>query len=297
MFSPEHPNREACHALLAELLGERSGVLQDEAPYVRWRALGHALNETLVEPFWAACVSLGLVPVGWSSPTRGFYRQRLCEVCQGFGFILGGQPYSRPCERCNGRGEFVSEVTSTPPGLRVCLPFAMDPVGAATAEANARRFVHRLAPWCDLGGGAQLPRQCHWRVARVGDRPAQLFLRRKRAYLSLILVDAVSRACLESRERYPPLPDSSHALQQYQSWSRPDPALARAGHAAWQALSRQGAVVPEFGMTGRFPRSLSTIGQRFSALDDPFEPLVGIWDAGYALEDFSSEAILMVAPG
>ncbi|MEL6344249.1 MAG: hypothetical protein AAFV53_14115, partial [Myxococcota bacterium] len=132
----------------------------------------------------------------------------------------------------------------------------------------------------------------------------QPFLRRGRAYLSQILVDAVARACVEAGLRFPPLPERAHSLRRrqnslrrHQSWSRADAALERAGHAAWQALSQRGAVVPSFGMTGRFPATLNTIGQRFDTLDDPFEPLVRIWEAGYALEDLNGESFWLIAPG
>jgi hypothetical protein len=138
-----------------------------------------------------------------------------------------------------------------------------------------------------------MPTRMQWRV--FGADPKQDGLRRQ-GYLCRVLVDAVARACQDLRLSFPPLPDSSHSFYHRRSCRpRRTTSVAVAGHQAWQALVQRDARVPRFGMSGAFPSTLQTVGERFADLDDPFEPLHRIEDAGYVLEVVTDSDVLLVA--
>jgi hypothetical protein len=220
---------------------------------------------TSVAELWETLAARGVIPDGWASDgSRRFY---------------GTQ----------GRG--------LPASGRAALVFASDPEGITQAEALGREVAHRLAAWV-------VPRspQPVWKVAS----------REELASVTDMLpggkaLRAVASVTGEPVERL------VYQAALAQATPRRRRSLAGANvpsvlpiEVLAQALARSAALYRgrcagfTFGATVRLAEGEVAVpdawqGRPLSALPDPFEPLLRLWNMGYGLWDINHRAITLLA--
>ena len=312
MLDPRAPERERCVTIVAERLSSLStgdalvGRADDGGPRIRWSLIAADLDRKLIPSLWRRFQEAGLIP---PPPGEGIERcfriHHTCATCHGDGERRDFKTSRRgPCDVCQGKGRWEARSNCPrPSSLRACAAFASDPAGILRAEQLAALAVERLRPWSYVRRRRYRPSEeaayppltrVTWRTVRPGD---EVVPSRATPCVAGLVVDATSRACKDAGIAVAGLPKDSHGAFYLQWGTTPaSPEIDRAGHEAWRTLAARGARIPRNGMSNPLPPGLATIGLPFAEVADPFEPLSGILDLGYLLEELAPGVAYLVAP-
>lgn len=213
---------------------------------------------------WKQLATAGVIPGGWvEDPRRAFAREIDEPMVRGY----AAQPH--------------------PPTLAMCVALASDVPGVLAAEMLAREAVARLAPW-----GVPQPQRATWRLVDVAVVPPSYaydhpwFLNRPTS----ALVRNGSRGWVTTRSEMPRAAwGNAHETARLLrgDWKTQGAAGRRVAPAREYAGARITAV-------GDAPRALWKT--RLRDLPNPFEPVVGVWETGYALHEITEQAAVLVAP-
>ncbi len=229
---------------------------------------------------WAALVGEGLIPRGWAvGDGRGFASP--CNACGG-----GSAERVMFCESCRGRAWVVLPY---PPTVSACVALAAGAEGVAWAEALARAAVHELSPW-----GCPTPAQLVWQVGE-GAVPGPEVLG-----VGTIMAALASTGVVASMDAEDEGDRAARAVlgdQAFEGASRRHQ-LANYCYAAalWRAACATGARVHVAEGLDTDLVSPAVVSRLYAEIPDPFAPLLGVWSLGYALDDVTADALLLVAP-
>lgn len=213
------------------------------------------LDRHLAGEAWEALMLQGLIPMAWASdPQRRFHA-------------------TSPVD-----GAWLS--LERPVSVRLCLALAADMPGVLHAEALAWECLERLRAWA-----VPQPSVLEWRMIERQDANACL-QRTWLATLQVVLYE-YRREAMDRRRRDPyaavnalgPLPaELPLALGQVATLA-----------VLWREACRSGARVPRKGSS---PLDRPE-GRRFSALPDPFEPLLALVATGYVIVGVSPTRVTL----
>ncbi len=170
-----------------------------------------------------------------------------------------------------------------PTSVALAIALAADVEGATAVEANAREAIRRLEIW----GCPQLTRVV-WRLG--GDPGGNKFRTLAHAAASMAAAAAASDEELAECAKWPPASLEGPRFPAAVAW---DVQAAR----FWSLARRYRCVVPyEILATRKRALRKALAGRLFRSLPSPFDPLLAIWQQGYALGTLEPDAIVLIAP-
>lgn len=266
IFRPERAAVSACrikaHQILLEAFARFEDVITPADRPEAWRFDDPALERSFAQELWEALPSPSIP----EDPARGFVMpvviQRLITTyARG---VAEPWPASAP-------GSHAAD--AVPLSIRDAITFAADPEGMLTAEQLAREFSARLRPL-----GERAPQRVLWRVVPYPELSASR-TRTLAPFASLGRALRMDLGALGDPRRFAGIRDTA-ALY--------DLSVA----ARWQALRVSSATISEelARYAGLDPQT------KFAELANPFEPLLGVWATGYAVEAVTDQAIFLLAP-
>lgn len=178
-----------------------------------------------------------------------------------------------------------------PPTVIAACSLACDIPGVTTAERVAREAVRRLAAW-----GAPQPSRVCWRIVDPEDWETQ-----PGDFRHMPAAMAVGDA-------YVPTPTTERTIMRARLYDFGTPAWRAAFTwecaALWRLVSKGNRVIAA--STSLAPDSIAASGypgipselraKRFADVPNPFEPLLSLWAAGYALDAITEHTIVLAAP-
>jgi hypothetical protein len=237
---------------------------------------------------WETLAARGFVPAEWlGDGERVFAEDERPPALAERGF--NDQPTYAAMRRYLEEGP---RLVDLPPNARAACTIACDVTGVTTAERVAREAVRRLQPW-----GAPQPTRVCWRIVepeswetQPGDWrhwPAAMALG-----AAVVPTPTIEKNILRAH-RYDfgtPRWRAAFTWENAALWR-----LLSANGRTFIASSRSG-VNERIEQGGYPPIPAELREQPFSAVLNPFEPLLSLWASGYALDAITPSLIVLAAP-
>ncbi len=232
---------------------------------------------------WETLAARGVVDPSWISDGERVFAED--EVPPGLARGDRAQPSYEGVKQYLENGPRLCDL---PPTVEFAALLASDVAGVETAERVARESVRRLKPW-----GCPQPTQVAWRLIHPEKWETQ-----PGDFRHMVAALAVGFA-------FRPLESS---LQQFirakrYSFGTPEWRAAYSWECAaqWREVQAKNYHVHRDALeraenSGYGEGSRSLWGQPFSSLANPFEPLVSLWAAGYALDAITPSLIVLAVP-
>lgn len=248
-------------------------------------ALAQATVADLTDPAeaWETLAARGVVSPEWISDSDRVFAE--AEVPPALERGGSGQPSYEGIKQYLENGPRLCDV---PPTVEFATLLASDVVGIETAEQVARETVRRLEPW-----GCPQSHRIAWRLVQRETWETQ-----PGDYRHMTAAVAVGGA-------FRPLERSMPALVRARKYAFGTPEWRAAYSwecaAQWRELSRREVYIPstslEWARNSGYPEVPSELKKkRFSELPNPFEPLLSLWAAGYALDVITPSVIVLALP-
>lgn len=236
---------------------------------------------------WEMLAARGLVPSEWLGDSdRVFAEDERPPALAERSF--NDQPTRAAVLRYLDEGPRLCDV---PPTVIAACSLACDITGVSTAERVAREAVRRLAEW-----GAPQPTRVCWRIVDPEEWETQ-----PGDYRHMPAALAVGAA-------YVPTPTTERSIMRARTYDFGTPAWRAAFTwecaALWRLVSKGNrTIAPSTSLAlgaitdGGYPAiPLELRSKRFADVPNPFEPLLSLWAAGYALDAITSNVIVLAAP-
>jgi hypothetical protein len=236
---------------------------------------------------WEMLAARGFIPSEWlGDGERVFAEDERPPALGERGF--NDQPTYAAVRRYLEEGPRLCDV---PPTVVAACALACDTSGVSTAERVAREAVRRLAAW-----GAPQPTRVCWRIVTPDAWETQ-----PGDWRHMPAAMAVGAA-------FVPTPTLEKNIMRARFYDFGTPrwraAFTWESAALWRVVSLGNAVIAtarsevrdrlEQGGYPSIPPELAK--QRFSAVPNPFEPLLSLWASGYALDAITPSLIVLAAP-